>query len=199
MVALEKFFCRSGPWRVFTRRRVLPWALQGAQPSGSGLEIGAGSGLMADELLRFFPDLTLTVTDFDAGMLDKGRSSLEEHGSRADVRVADATGLGFPDDSFDYVFSFIMLHHVIEWEKAIGEAIRVLRPGGSLIGYDVIDTRTFRLLHRLERAEVRLMTINGLHSVLDLLPIERAVLTIGRGAFVTRFKIRKAEKGSAAG
>lgn len=192
MVNFEKFFCRSGPWRIFARQFVLPWALQGTRPAGSGLEIGAGTGMMAAELLSSFPELQLTITDFDSSMLQKASSFVGTYGSRATVDVADATSLSFPDGSFDCVFSFIMLHHVMEWEKAIGEAIRVLRPGGWLIGYDVLDNRLFRLLHRLERAEVRLMRLERLAAALDEFPVDRALLAKGLGGSVVRFKVRKA-------
>jgi ubiquinone/menaquinone biosynthesis C-methylase UbiE len=74
---------------------------------------------------------------------------------------ADATDLRFAEGSFDFVFSFIMLHHVLEWERALGEAFRVLRPGGWLIGYDILDTALFRWFHRLEGAEVRLMELRA--------------------------------------
>jgi ubiquinone/menaquinone biosynthesis C-methylase UbiE len=190
MVALEKLFCRSGPWRSFARRVVLPWALQGEEPRGNGLEIGAGSGLIADELLRSFPELDLVVTDFDADMLEKGRAQLKKHGSRARVEVADATSLSFPDSTFDYVFSFIMLHHVVEWEKALAEAMRVVRPGGTLVGYDLLDTRFLRAVHAVERAEVRLMTLPELYTTLDSLPVDRAVLT-KTGRSLVRLKLRK--------
>jgi spermidine synthase len=52
MVPLEQRFCRSAPWRWFARHVILPWALQGEPLRGDVLEIGAGSGAMAAELLR---------------------------------------------------------------------------------------------------------------------------------------------------
>ena len=191
MVRLEKVMCRSAPWRFWARRVVLPWALGDHEPEGKGLEIGAGSGVMAQELLRAFPGLGLTVTDFDDEMLAPGRHGLEAFGSRAVVRTADATRLPFEDGSFASVFSFIMLHHVVEWEKAIAEAMRVLEPGGWLIGYDILDSRTFRLFHRLERADVRPMELDLLVRALDDLPVDRAVLIRARGGPVVRFRIRK--------
>lgn len=192
MVHLEKTMCRSAPWRLWARRMVLPWALQGHEPSGRGLEIGAGSGVMAQELLAAFPRLELMVTDYDEDMLAGGREDLEAFGDRVEVRTADATGLPFEDARFSTVFSFIMLHHVMEWERALAEALRVLEPGGWLIGYDILDTRLFRWLHRLERAEVRLMTLGPLERALDDLPVDRAILTPARWGPVIRFRIRKA-------
>jgi methylase of polypeptide subunit release factors len=55
MSRFEAAFCRSAPWRFWARRVVLPWALQGIQPDGHVLEIGAGSGAMAAELLAAYP------------------------------------------------------------------------------------------------------------------------------------------------
>ncbi len=40
-----------------------------------------------------------------------------------------------------------MLHHVLVWEKALAEAVYVPRPGGLLIGYDLLDTPALRFLH----------------------------------------------------
>ena len=76
---------------------------------------------------------------------------LSQFGDRVTARHADATALPFPDDAFDAVLSWVMLHHTLEWEKALAEAIRVLRPGGQLVGYDLLSTAPLRLLHRTRR------------------------------------------------
>ena len=55
-----------------------------------------------------------------------------------------------PTKSFDTVLSWIMLHHTVEWEKALAESVRVLRPGGHVVGYDLLSTAPIRLLHRHE-------------------------------------------------
>src|SRR5918994_644241 len=155
MTPFEQGFCRSVPWRWFARQVVLPWALQGEELSGDILEIGSGSGAMAAELLRRFPDVRLTATDYDDSMVDVARDRLREFGERVDVKQADATQLPFPDESFDAVLSFIMLHHVIDWEKALAEAVRVLRPGGQLLGFDLLDSPVMHLFHRAERSPHR--------------------------------------------
>lgn len=131
MSTIESLFCRSTPWEAATRRWVLPWALQGVRPTGRVLEIGGGGGAMAAQLLAASApadQVQLTVTDFDPVMVAAAQDRLQRFGDRAQARVADAAALPFGDDEFDTVVSFIMLHHVVDWEQALREAVRVLRP-----------------------------------------------------------------------
>lgn len=67
---------------------------------------------------------------------------------RAVVGTAGVTALP-ADASFDAVVSLLMLHHVIEWQRALAEIARVLRTGGVLLGYDLLETPAARLVHRL--------------------------------------------------
>jgi ubiquinone/menaquinone biosynthesis C-methylase UbiE len=92
--------------------------------------------------------------------------TLASFGARASARQADATALPFADASFDTVVSFLMLHHVIEWERALAEAARVLRPGGLLLGYDLLDGATARLVHRVDRSPFRLAPEDALRTAL---------------------------------
>jgi ubiquinone/menaquinone biosynthesis C-methylase UbiE len=191
MSRFEAAFCRSAPWRFWARRVVLPWALQGIQPDGHVLEIGAGSGAMAAELLAAYPGITMTVTDFDPAMVAAAERRLEPYANHATARQADATALPFDDDAFDLVLSWIMLHHTIEWEKALAEAVRVVRPGGHVVGYDLLSTTPLRALHRAEGARFRMMKFDELRHTVRELPIAQAILTPGWGGFVARFTLRK--------
>lgn len=156
MSAIESAFCRSAPWELFARRTVLPWALDGHQLTGDVLEIGGGGGAMADGVARRFPTARLTVTDIDDAMVVAARARLANHQSVA-VERADVTALRFVEASFDTVTTYLMLHHVIEWQKALTEALRVLRPGGTFIGYDLTDTRVARLVHRVDGSPHRII------------------------------------------
>jgi ubiquinone/menaquinone biosynthesis C-methylase UbiE len=143
----QQLVCRSAPWRFFAGRVVLPRALQGAELRGGVLEIGCGSGAMAVEVLRRYPAVRLMATDYDKSMVDVARERLAPFGDRAEVRRADASDLPFANGAFDAALSFIMLHHVVNWEQALGELVRVLRPGGRLIGYDLLGDRGGRFMH----------------------------------------------------
>ncbi len=48
-----------------------------------------------------------------------------------EFKVADAMALDEPDERFDAVFSFGVIHHMEDWRKAIKEISRVLKAGGE--------------------------------------------------------------------
>jgi arsenite methyltransferase len=66
---------------------------------------------------------------------------------RVELHTADMTALPFPDDGFDVVVSSLAIHNIPRRagrEKAIDEAVRVLRPGGRLMIADVRGTRQYQ-------------------------------------------------------
>ena len=188
MSKFEVATCTSAPWRWFARRVVLPWALQGFTPRGDVLEIGAGSGAMAAELLARYPQVTMTVTDFDDVMVREASARL---GDRVRVRQADATALPFPDASFDTVVTWLMLHHTVQWEDAFAEAVRVTRPGGRVVGYDLTSNPGVRLFHRSHDSTHRMMRVDELRAVVRDLPISDAVIKPARTGIVARFTLTK--------
>lgn len=190
MSAIERGFCRSGPWRVFARRVVLPWAVDGHKLSGDVLEIGGGSGAMAEAVARTQPDARLTVTDLDQAMLQHARARLAEHADIA-VRKADVTDLPFEPGSFDSVTSYLMLHHVVDWLPAIAEVARVLRPGGVFLGYDLTDTRAARLLHRADGSPFRLVDPSELRDGLLVAGLRDLEIDQFRFGHLMRFRARK--------
>lgn len=48
------------------------------------------------------------------------------------IQVGDAENLPLPDNSFDLGYSFGVLHHSPNTEKAVRELVRVVRPGGEI-------------------------------------------------------------------
>jgi ubiquinone/menaquinone biosynthesis C-methylase UbiE len=161
---------------------------------GDVLEIGCGSGAMAVEILRRYPAVRLTATDYDESMVNAARERLAPFGDRSEVRRADATELPFSKGAFDAALSFIMLHHVIKWEQALGELVRVLRPGGRLIGYDLFGDRGGRFMHGHE-SDTRRMRRGELRQVLRDLPIEEPTVKPAFGGLVARFSFaREKEK-----
>jgi len=108
------------------------------------------------------------------------------------ARRADATALPFPDSSFDMVLSWIMLHHTLKWEQAMAEAVRVARPGGHVVGYDLLSAAPLRLLHQAEGAALLMMRLPELRDTLRGLPVDQAILTPSLARTAVRFTLRKA-------
>lgn len=189
MSALEGAFCRSAPWRL-AARRVVSWATQGVSLAGDVLEIGGGSGATADELARANPSLRLTTTDYDPVMVGAARKRLAKY-SHVAARQADATQLPFDDETFDFVVSFLMLHHVVDWEKAIAEVARVLRPGGIFIGYDLTASRAASWVHLADRSPHRLIERGAFEPVLGHVNLDVIGLRYSFGGRMLRFAARK--------
>jgi ubiquinone/menaquinone biosynthesis C-methylase UbiE len=77
---------------------------------------------------------------------------------RVELHTADMMALPFEDNSFDVVLSSLAIHNISGRsgrEKAISEAVRVLRPGGRLMIADVRGTRRHQAqLAKMEMNEV---------------------------------------------
>lgn len=190
MSRLERALCTSDPWAWLARRTLTPWSLQGADLRGRWLEVGAGAGAMARQVLTSYPEVHLTVTDLDPAMVAASRERLGDLGDRVDFEVADATALTHPDDTFDGALSFLMLHHAGRWEQVLHELVRVVRPGGHLVGYDLMDTIPARLLHVTDRSGTRLAGARELGRVLAELPVEIEFRRVEIFGALTRFRAR---------
>jgi ubiquinone/menaquinone biosynthesis C-methylase UbiE len=142
----HRWFCRSRHWRRVLEQRLVPWALDGGELGTNVLEIGPGPGLTTDCLHRLVPRLTcLEIDETDASSLSRRLA-----GENVRVVCGDGTALPLPDESFDAVVCFTMLHHVSSMglqNRLLAEAARVLRPGGMFAGIDSLGSPLFRLFH----------------------------------------------------
>jgi len=93
------------------------------------LEIGVGMGADYFEWLK--AGAQAVGVDLSAASIERARQRCEQAGYRPDLRVADAEQLPFPDNSFDVVYSYGVMHHSPNTRQCIWEARRVLRPGGQ--------------------------------------------------------------------
>ncbi len=94
------------------------------------LEIGCGTGVHARLLAA--AGAHVTAVDLTPTAVDLTKRRLELAGLDADVREADAESLPFANGSFDFVWSWGVIHHSESTDRAIAEIARVLRPGGRL-------------------------------------------------------------------
>jgi SAM-dependent methyltransferase len=98
------------------------------------LDIGCGTGTLLIDAFRFERNAVLCGVDGDLSILELASNKIAR--TRADVRLVGglANRLPVQSESFDRVFSTLMLHHLTHAEKAatLSEAYRVLRSGGEL-------------------------------------------------------------------
>jgi ubiquinone/menaquinone biosynthesis C-methylase UbiE len=97
------------------------------------LEVGAGSGFYSPTIADRTPEGRLAVLDLQAEMLKKARRKLNSKGlSNVSYALADASRLPFKEQSFDVVFLVAVLGEIADRKSFLGEARRVLKPGGLL-------------------------------------------------------------------
>ncbi len=94
------------------------------------LEVGVGVGT---DFVRFArAGARLTGVDLTEHGVELARQRLTLEGLEAEVRRADAESLPFTDGSFDFVYSWGVIHHTPDPARAAAEIVRVTRPGGEV-------------------------------------------------------------------
>jgi ubiquinone/menaquinone biosynthesis C-methylase UbiE len=105
------------------------------------LEIGCGMGVGAEIIVEQFGAQRVIATDIDPEQIKRAEENrshkLED---KIEFRVANAMALDEPDDKFDAVFSFGVIHHMEDWRKAVKEVSRVLKSGGELFFEELLKT-----------------------------------------------------------
>ncbi|CDO87261.1 class I SAM-dependent methyltransferase [Mycobacterium triplex] len=183
----ERAFCCGALWR--SSSTAIARELRAQRLGRDVLEIGSGSGSVARQVLSSDPGLAWVAMDLDPHMTRAAADRLREF-PNASAQTGDATAMPFLDESFDSVVSCLMLHHIIDWENALAEVARVLRPGGTFVGYDLVRTPLAGAFHRLDGSPHRLIAPDEFQA-----ECARHGLTIGVGSrllgHVMRFSGRK--------
>ena len=102
------------------------------------LEIGCSVGQTAVALKRRFPDAEVWALDIGGPMVHYGHMRAAGLGVDVNFRQALAEDSGFPDDYFDVVLSYIILHEVpnVKNTEIMKEVSRILRSGGTYYPVD---------------------------------------------------------------
>jgi len=95
------------------------------------LEVGVGAG--TDFLQWVRAGTKANGVDLTQEAVDHVKIRLQVYGlSAEEVRVADAEHLPYDDDSFDIVYSWGVIHHSPDMEKAFSELVRCVKPAGTI-------------------------------------------------------------------
>lgn len=136
----------SPRWAEILRTHVLPWLESAGGLGDDVLEVGPGPGLTTDLLLTL--TARITAVEVDAGLA----AQLARRLAGSDVEVINATAerTGLAPDRFSAAACFAVLHHtdtVVIQDRVFAELLRVLRPGGVLVGSEGYDNERTRLAH----------------------------------------------------
>jgi SAM-dependent methyltransferase len=96
------------------------------------LEIGVGAG--TDHLQWARAGAHCHGVDLTQAAIETTRAHLALYGLSSQLQRLSAESLPFPDQSFDLVYSWGVIHHAERPAAIVAEIRRVLRPGGRFIG-----------------------------------------------------------------
>jgi ubiquinone/menaquinone biosynthesis C-methylase UbiE len=102
------------------------------------LEVGCGRGVGTQLIFERFGAREVYAIDLDIDMIEKARKRLDKYPpERLMLSAGDVTAIDVADESFDAVFNFAIIHHVPNWQAAVAEIRRVLKPGGRFFFEEV--------------------------------------------------------------
>jgi SAM-dependent methyltransferase len=129
--------------------------LMGVAPGATVLDADCGPGVHSIRVAK--EGYRVCAIDLSNAMLNHARQRVarEQLAGQVDFRQMDLTKLDFPDGSFRYVFSWGVVIHIPEAEKALDELARVVEPGGKLALYLTNKTAIDHKLESLARFLVR--------------------------------------------
>jgi ubiquinone/menaquinone biosynthesis C-methylase UbiE len=114
-------------------------------PAGARvLDLGCGTGELALALARREPHAKISGLDPDPLALERARAKARAAGADVEWVQGFAGRAPFPDRSFDQLVSSLVIHHLSSEQKreAFRDALRLLRPGGTLHILDFGPPRT---------------------------------------------------------
>lgn len=117
------------------------------------LELGSHGWAMVYDEATPLP-ANLNCINISETELELGRSQADARQAAIDFHIMDAHELAFPNNSFDVVFGFGILHH-LDYERALDEIKRVLRPGGRMIFNEPLDINPVGAIVRMATPNAR--------------------------------------------
>ena len=103
------------------------------------LDIGTGTGNLTAGLIKRFQNAKIYGCDLAGSMLEEARKKTGEKGI---FSTADAELLPYKNNSFELVVSSFTFQWLNDWDRAMNEIKKVLKPGGTF-AFTVFGSKTF--------------------------------------------------------
>lgn len=114
----------------------------GADTSAPLLDVATGTGDVAADLRRLFPNAPITGIDISDGMMSVARRKMERMGLKGiTFRHADCLALPFEDNTFGAVTVAYGVRNFADLQRGYSEMLRVLKPGGRLCVFELCVPR----------------------------------------------------------
>lgn len=128
--------------------------LQSVAPGARALDYCCGLGVLTERLANY--GARVTGIDISPNSVEAATSRLAEAGlaEHADARVMDAEKLTFPDDEFDLIVCWGVLHH-LDLDAAYKELARVLKPTGVVVCMEALDHNPIIRAYRAKTPHLR--------------------------------------------
>lgn len=104
------------------------------------LDVGCGTGPMIELLTKEYPDKQYTGLDLTPKMIETANA---KHLANSTFLVGDSENMPFHDACFDVIICANSFHHYPNPQLFFDGAVRILRPGGTLI---LRDYTSFRIM-----------------------------------------------------
>jgi ubiquinone/menaquinone biosynthesis C-methylase UbiE len=113
------------------------------------LDVGCGRGVGIQILLEQFGAGQVYGVDLDSQQVRRAQQRFAgKSKGRVVLTVGNVDKLPFPNEYFDAVFDFGMLHHVVDWQAGVAEIQRVLKPAGLFFFEEVTRAALNRWIYR---------------------------------------------------
>jgi SAM-dependent methyltransferase len=180
--------CSTPEWAEFMESEVLEPVTAGLDLGAEMLELGPGPGAATRWLRHRVKRLVALELDPEAAAC----LADELAATNVTVQVGDSTEVPFPDESFDSVGCFAMLHHLPTQAlqfATLCESFRLLRPGGVLLGADSLASQG---LHDFHEGDIyNPIDPARLLVFLQAAGFTRVTLTVDEGVLFTAHKPRE--------
>jgi 2-polyprenyl-3-methyl-5-hydroxy-6-metoxy-1,4-benzoquinol methylase len=158
---------RGNPLQDRLNARIMERVLAAIAPAPEAHFLDAGCGAGYHSLAIAKLGYRCVGIDISEKILQTARRNVKQAGlgGHLSFRQEELESLSFGDGEFDVVHCRGVLMHIPQWERALGELCRVLKPGGSIVlmesNISALEACVVRAFRQVRRARSRVIVAPG--------------------------------------